>query len=117
MNKNLKGIQLSGIVKPGEIYILTKAGWALGDVESLYTIKADDEIIPALDLEGNIVCKEFWTFHTLLGIERISADAHLIRVLCYDRDKDKEITVSYELHRIKSFLEELARMKVQFKCK
>jgi hypothetical protein len=117
MNNNLTCIQLSGIVKPGEIYLLKEDGFDLGDAENLYTIKADEEIIRALDMEVNIVCRACWTFRTFLGIKQLSEDSHLIRLLCYDKQQEKEIAIPYALYRIKSFQEELANMKELFECK
>lgn len=49
MNKVFDGVQFKGVVKPGQVYILTGDG-ALPDVNMLYTVRTDEEVLGAVDL-------------------------------------------------------------------
>ena len=106
MHKSFEGISLSGIVKPGEIYIFCDnrdKGWQPEPLNLLYTIRSDAEILPALDMEMKVLA-DIYLFKKYLGFQKISEDCHEFRMLCND-DEGIKTKFSLYLHRIFSFEE------------
>jgi hypothetical protein len=114
MNKKFDSTQFSGIVKPGEIFILVEKGYCIDEPDNLYTIRTDEEVVEALEMYVNIVCWEHWTFRSVLSMKMTSDDDHEIELLVYDTKFDNDVRLRLLLHKVKSFNEELVRMKEIF---
>jgi hypothetical protein len=108
MHKSFEGVSVSGIVKPGEIYIFCdnlERGWQPEPLDFLYTIRSEAEILPALDMEMKIL-SDTYVLKKYLRFKKISDDCHEFRMLCYDEEGIK-VFFSLYLQRIFSFEEKL----------
>jgi hypothetical protein len=108
MHKSFEGVSVSGIVKPGEIYIFCdnlERGWQPEPLDYIYTIKSEAEILPALDMEMKILA-DTYVLKKYLRSRKISDDCHQVKMLCYD-EEGIEFVFSLYLQRIISFEEKL----------
>jgi len=108
MHKSFEGVTLSGIVKPGETYVLCEnldSTWQVESLDYLYTIRSEAEILVALDMEMTII-SEIFQLIKYLGFRRVSEDCHEFRMLCYD-EEGTEMIFSLYLHRITTLEEKL----------
>jgi hypothetical protein len=113
MNKVFEGVVISGVIKPGEVYIISE-----GDRDSradgisvLYTIREDSEIIPALDMETRMVCGDIYEVLEFLGIHKISEDSYQVALICKDIEDNRTFMQGFYIHRILSFHERLTEAR------
>ena len=113
MNQVFSSISVSGIVKPGQVYILYEnesRGYSPEPIEFLYTIRSDEEILRALDMEVCVVGAENWELRKFLGAREISGDCYELKFMVYVKDEECEKEQSMYLHRVLSFEEQLREM-------
>lgn len=118
MNKVFDDVQFKGIVKPGQVYILTSGG-QLPDVNMLYTIRTDEEALAAVDLIMILICDLDVDLRRYLGIRKLHDKAHdeetyEIKLLCYDNPGGRLYIERLILERLRTFEEEAAWMKEHF---
>lgn len=119
MNKVFDGVQIKGIVKPGQTYILTSGG-PLPDVDMLYTIRTDEEALGAVDLLMILICKHDVELRKYIGIEKLAPrgnhdeETYEIKLLCYDNRAGRLYIERLILERLHTFEEEAAWMKAHF---
>lgn len=113
MNKVFQDVQLSGIVIPGGTYILNKHPKKLliDDVESLYVIRSDEEVVAALDMQVNMIDGDKFELVKFMGIKSIGWHTLLIRLLCYDKLYCVNVVVRFFLHRLNTLNEQLSSTK------
>lgn len=61
MNKALIGVSITGIIEPGQLYILGEnrdRGWNPEPLDCLFCIREDKEILEALDMDYSIILAE-----------------------------------------------------------
>jgi hypothetical protein len=117
MSKVLDIANFTGIIKPGDIYIITSdagRGADAGPIEYLYTIRSIEEIPSAIEMEMEIVLAEMYEYRQFLGVNKNGDQRCQIMLLCYDKAVEKEITYSFFLHRIQTFEESLCDVKRMF---
>jgi hypothetical protein len=105
---------VSGIIQPGHIYILcseSERGGYPEPIEFMYTIRAEHEILPAIDMEMNIVLASMYDLRKFCGVGKISDNCHQFKMVCYDKEGDRTTLYSLYLHRIMSFEEGLKSLK------
>jgi hypothetical protein len=120
MHRTLQGISTSGIITPGEIYVLIECesgSYGLDSLEFLYVITSEEEILTAIEMEICIVMAEDYTLKAFLGISKISADCHQFKMSCYYKPDRRRVEYSFYLHRITTFKENLLRIKEFFSKK
>jgi len=111
MHKLFQGLSVSGIVRPGHIYLFCdnlERGWHPEAVDFLYTIRSDDEVLPALDMELKIL-SDIYELKKYFGFTKISDDCYQFSMLCYERELGSKNRFSLYLQRIVSFEEKLRR--------
>lgn len=117
MNKKIDPAYFAGIIKPGEVYILTFEQDREGDpgpIEYIYTIGCPDEIPPAIEMEMGIVLIDLYEYREFLGVKMESENCFRLMLLCYDKEEEKEIHYEFYLHRIHTFGEMLINIKLRF---
>jgi hypothetical protein len=118
MSKLLDIATFTGIIKPGDIYILTgesRPGADAGPIEYLYTIRSVEEIAPAIEMEMEIVLAEMYEYKQFLGLSKKDCQICEINLLCYDKTLEKEVKFSLYLHKIQTFEENLREIKRTFR--
>ena len=118
MNKVFDGVQFKGVVKPGEIYILTSDG-PLDDAKMLFTIRTDEEVLAGVNLLMVLICDLGSTLKKYIGIEKLcdpnhDAETYEIKLLCRDHHTDELYIERLRLERIHSFQEEYEWVKERF---
>lgn len=114
MNNEFNIAQFSGSTKPGEIYVLVDKGYGFEEPDNLYTIRTDEEVVGALQMYVDIVCWEYWTFRSVRSLG-INSDNDLeIELMLYDTKFEEDVRLVLILHRVKSFIEELAIVRKSF---
>jgi hypothetical protein len=106
-----------GVIKPGEIFILSGQGdgWSdLRPLEELYWIRSAEEIAGAIEMEIGIYLAELYEFRKFNGVRKISDSCYELELLCYDRQEVKDELYRLFLHRIDSFGEMLVKAKELF---
>ena len=115
MHKAFEHVSIAGTSRPGETYVLAEdRPRPCDDIDDLYALRTDEEILLALDMDINLACGEFYETRKFLGVTRISEDDYIIRVRCYEKGSKRLLVFAYCLHRVRSFQEELARVKELF---
>jgi len=117
MQKLLDGISLKEITKPVEIYVFTNSedrfenmrGPALG-----YTIRSDEELITALEMEVYIVWATTYEFKEFMGWRRLSEDSYEFRLSCIPSEHYRRNVYSLYLHRIIKVNERLEWVKLHW---
>ncbi len=106
-----------GIIKPGEVFILSEedVGWPdLRAIEELYWIRGAEEIVGALEMEIGICLAEDYEFRKFNGVRKVNESCYELDLICYDREEEKEEPYPWYLHRIDSFGERLVKTKEIF---
>jgi len=109
-------IKFATIVQPGQVFILMNKGCDLVDPRSLYTIRTDQEIAAALYLDINIINGELMSVVECSEAELIADDTYMIKVLCLNKEEGRLIVVYFLLYRLKTFREELSRIREISHC-
>jgi hypothetical protein len=110
MHKSFEHADVSGIIKPGEIYIFCdneERKLRPESVDYIYTIRSEMEILPALDMEM-INISSVYRFRKYLGSEKISEDCHQFKMLCYN-ELGETTVISQYLQRVSTFEEKFKR--------
>jgi hypothetical protein len=115
MGTLFKGVSISGIVEPGQFYLLfgDDCGNVEGEVDLMYFIRSEDDLIQTLEMEMEIVLASMFPRRKFKGVKKLTDDRHEIRILCHDRDKRKQFQNLY-LHRLKPYGEMLVMMREIF---
>src|SRR5579872_4297955 len=106
MHKAFENVSITGTIRPGDTYVLAEDRLRpFDEIDDLYAIRTDEEILLALDMDINLVCGEDYETRKFLGIIKISEDGYIIRVRCYEKLTKRLIVFAYCLHRVRSFQE------------
>lgn len=116
MNELFKHVNVSGIIKPGDCYVLTSDPARGQDIvlNLSYLLRKDEDIVPALKMH----CVAVSQWQELLEFqewERISRDCYVFVMRCFDKDKEQEIIYSLYLHRLLELAEGLAEIRQDFR--
>jgi len=116
MHTVFQSLSLAGVIEPGQVYILCEShiGFPAEPIESTFTIRSEHEIREALDIQLNIVLAEWIELRKFHSIKKVCNDCHEFRMLCYDKESKRRIVFSLYLHRLRSFAEELNRVRELF---
>jgi len=116
MNQLFENVDVSGIIAPGDCWVMTSVPSDGQDVilDDLDLIQRDEDILPALDMVVCIVMEEYLVLLAFLGWERVSENSYVFRMRCYDKEEEKEVNHEQYLHRLPSFSERLAETKAIF---
>jgi hypothetical protein len=114
MHQVLENISLSGIIAPGDVYILSAEkyqGWDPGPIDEMYILTHDEDLLPAFEMELCIFLADLYEPRKLIKWGEILDGCYEFRFLCYDKTDEKEIGYSLFLHRLPTFSEKLACVK------
>jgi hypothetical protein len=117
MQNLLEGISVEGIIKPGEIYVFTESEDRLDEIEGpdiSYTIRSDDELMAALEMEVFTVLPDWYDIKEFIGWERISEDCYRFRFSCDPNEQSRKKIHSLYLHRMIRVSERLEWVKSHF---
>ena len=118
MNKALIGVSITGIIEPGQLYILGEnrdRGWNPQPIDCLFCIREDKEILEALDMDYSIILAEKCELKKYLGFKKINRNCYEFKLLVYEKDEGEEVRHSVYLHRILTFSEFLANTRKLFR--
>jgi len=111
METLFKDVSFAGVLRPGEVYLLTEhenRGLKMEPLEFLYSIRSDDEIARALDMTMFKLLKDYYDFKEFLGYDKVSKDCLRFRVKAIDKFERKNIVYPFYLQRLTTFQETLA---------
>lgn len=113
MNEILKNIPTSGIITPGDIYIVSSndRGFDPGPTEFLYILTRDEDILTALELELCIVLGDMYDLRMFISSGRVEDGSHEFRFLCREKGRNEEVKHSIFLHRLSTLSEQLTWAK------
>lgn len=114
MHAQLAAIPVSGMINPGDIYIICAEkdlGWDPGPIELMYVITRDEDILPALEMEICIFLGQCYELRQFIKCSEILEDCYEFRFRCIDKAENREVGYSLFLHRLSSFSEKLAWAK------
>jgi hypothetical protein len=117
MHTVFQSLSVAGVIEPGQVYILcceSHKGLPAEPIELTFTIRSEHEILEALDMEMSIVLADWIELRKFLSIQKVCDDCHEFRMLCYDKESEHRIVFSLYLHRLRSFAEELDRIRELF---
>lgn len=106
-----------GIIKPGEVFILSEEGdgWPdLRAIDEIYWIRSAEEVVGALEMEIGIYLAEEYEFREFNGVRKVGDSCYELDLVCYDRQEEKDEPYPWYLHRIDSFGEMLVKAKELF---
>jgi hypothetical protein len=115
MHSALKDVTVTGIIKPGDVYIFHTDSENTAQIDQLnymYVIMRDEQILPALEMETCLVIAEDYELKQFLGIHKISRDCYEFKILAYNKPERQDEERCYYLHGVQSFEEKL-RMEQQ----
>jgi hypothetical protein len=110
-----EGVSISGIVKPGQVYMLFDAtcGDVDGEIDLIYLIRSERELADTLKMEWEIVLGSMYRYRKLVKVEKVEEDRHAFRMLIGE-DEQSLIQHCLYLHRIKPYAEMLVKMMETF---
>ena len=110
MNAILASIPVTGIIRPGQAYILNSCddhGMDHGPIDTMYIIARDEDIISALELEWCLVLPEMFQLTAFVRCAEVAEDVYEFRFRCIHVAYNMEIGYSLYLHRIMTFQEQV----------
>jgi hypothetical protein len=117
MGKAIDMACFTGIIKPGDIFILCEEadpGADAGPIEYMYSIRSIEEIAPAVEMVMEIILAEMYEYKHFLGVRKKDCQIYEILLMCYDKAGEEEINYSLYLHKIQTFEENLRDVKQLF---
>jgi len=117
MRNLLDGISLKGIIKPGEIYVITESDDRLAEIEGpglSYTIRSEEELRAALEMEVYTILPGIHDIKEFIGWEWLSDDCCQFRMTCVPDEWTEDNEYSLYLHRMMHFSEGLEWVKRVF---
>jgi hypothetical protein len=112
MHQVLASIPVTGIIKPGQIYVLfaeREYGWDLDFIDQLYVITRDEDILPALELELSMLHPHWYELRHFIRCTEVLVDCYEFRFCCWGKSANKDIGYSLFLQRLSTFSEKLGR--------
>jgi hypothetical protein len=115
MDELFKYVNVSGIIKPGDCYVLTSDPARGQDIilNLSYLLRKDEDIVPALKMHC-IVVGQWQELLEFQNWERVSRDCYVFVMRCFDKDKEQEIIDRLYLHRLPELAEGLAEIREEF---
>jgi hypothetical protein len=115
MDTLFEGVSLAGIVEPGQFYMLfdSDCGSVEGEIELMYFIRSEDELLETLRMEREIVLPALYTGIEFLGVRQVTKDRHLFSIFCIN-ENDREVRRYLFLQRLKPYDEMLVHIKEVF---
>ena len=110
-----EGVSISGIVKPGQVYMLFDAncGNVSGEIEMMYLVRSERELLKTLQMEWDIVLGTLYKVRKLVRVEKIGEDRHEFR-MAIGEDEMSLIPHFLYLHRVKAYPEMLVKIREVF---
>lgn len=111
MHPLLANIPVTGLILPGEVYVLCAEkhqGWDPGPIDQQYVITRDEDILPALDMELCLFLADCYELRQFIRCAQILDDCYEFRFRCWDKAANEEIGYSLFLHRLPGLAEKLA---------
>ena len=115
MSTLFEGVSISGIVKPGQAYMLfgNDCGNVEGEIDLMYFISSEEELLKTLEMEMQVVLGYLFQVTKFIGVEQVTDDRHVFRIVC-SRNGEPHSNRSLYLHRLKRYPEMLIKMKQIF---
>lgn len=102
MNETFGGLSRTGILRPGENYILVSfedQDLEQAAIGELYLIRTEQEFLEALDMENRMLPDALYELMEFRGLERISDDCYRVIMVCFEFGEETDY--SLYLHRVK----------------
>jgi hypothetical protein len=108
MNELFTNLCVAGLLRPGEVYLLSpwEDGFESEPLSTLYVIRTEAELREAVIMEFQIITYDDRPIRKFLGVTKIRDDTFEFKCLLYRADEDAEFEFSFYLYRLRSFAEE-----------
>lgn len=100
MGEALDRITVSGLIKPGDTYIIMKADQESPELTFLQAVRDDSEVITALTIIVHILYGKKLEMRRILGVKTLVGGKYLLALLCYDTREEKCVIREFVLARL-----------------
>ena len=100
MSEALDRITVSGLIKPGDTYIIMKADQEEPELTFLQAVRDGSELIAALSIVVHILYGKKLEMRRILGVKTLIGGKYLLQLLCYDKKEEKSRIREFVLTRL-----------------
>lgn len=111
MHPLLAGIPVTGLIRPGHVYVFCaekEHGWDPGPIDQQYVITREEDILPALEMELCMILAGCYELRKFIRCAEVVEGCYEFRFRCWDKAANEEIGYSQFLYRLANLEEKLA---------